>query len=354
MDQLYYGNSIYNWLIAFGLILLAFVAGRILYWIFKNTFRKITKRTTSQLDDLLLDNIEEPVVFIAVLFGVRFGVEKLNIAEEYHQIEEYAFAFIITIAFTWMIIRVYNALHETYLVPLAERTHTDLDDHLLPVIKKVLNILVWTLGAIIALNNAGYDVTAVLAGLGIGGLAFALAIQHTFGNIVSGMLIYTDHHIKVGDRIQVKGRWGRIDGVVQEIGMRTTRVKTRYEGRLVSIPNSMLTDQDLINVESEDGRQLFHVFKLAVDTIPEKVELMMEILKEAVKSTEGTKELVVVGLVKVSEISLDIMHLYWVENESSKVKTRNAINLKILRRMQEEDIKFTDRTMQHYNKDVEY
>lgn len=354
MDNLYYGNTVIEWLIAGGLVLLSFVVGRILYWVFKNLVKKLTKRTASNLDDLIIDMIEEPIVFMVVLLGIRFGIETLNFSEGALQIVEYAFAFILTLSVTWLIIRLYNALHHEYLVPLADKTATDLDDHLLPVVKKGLNVVLWTIGIIIALNNAGYDVTAVLAGLGIGGLAFALAVQHTFGNVVSGMLIYSDSHFKIGDRIQVQGRWGKIDGVVQDIGVRTTRVKTRYEGRIVNIPNTFLTDQDVINVETEDGRQLFAVYKLAHDTSAEQIKNFMAALKESVKSTEGTKELVVTGLVKVSEISLDVMHLYWVENESSKVKTRTAVNLKIMEAMETEKIKFSERTMTRYNKDVEY
>ena len=354
MEHLYYGNTLGEWLFAGFLVLLSFVFGRLLYWFFKNIIRKLTLKTRNKLDDLLLDKAEEPIVFVVVVLGLYYAASQLNVTQDISELRDYSFGFILTISVTWFVIRIYNAIHHEYLVPLAEKTQTDLDDHLLPVIKKVLTFLVWTIGIILALNNAGYDVTAVLAGLGIGGIAMALAVQHTFGNLVSGMLIYTDSHFKVGDRIQLKGKWGKIDGVVQDIGLRTSRVKTRYEGRIIQIPNQMLTNQDVVNVETEDGRQLFHVYKLAIDTPAEKIEKMMEILQDAVKSTEGTKELVVTGLVKVSEISFDVMHLYWVANEYSKVNTRNTINLKIVRRMNEEGIKFTDRTMQHYNKDVEY
>ena len=114
-------------------------------------------------------------------------------------------------------------------MPLAEKTATSLDDHLLPLFRKGLNAILWTIGIIVALNNAGYNITPVLAGLGIGGLAFALSVQHTFGNILSGLLIYTDGHFKVGDRIQLRSERADIDGIVTDIGLRTSTVKTRSE-----------------------------------------------------------------------------------------------------------------------------
>ena len=354
LQELYYGNSLQQWAIAFGFVILFIVVGRIIYWIFKKVIHQLTRRTETRLDDILLDMIEEPITLILVAFGIRYAIETLTLSEEVIVIIEYSFWFIITLSVTWMIARVYDALHEEYLIPLADKTKTDLDDHLFPVLRKIIRVAVWSLGILVALNNAGFNVTAVLAGLGVGGLAFALAVQHTFGNMVAGVIIYLDRHVKVGDRIQVKGTLQNIDGVVQEIGFRNTKVKTRYEGRIVNIPNMMLTTQDVVNVDSEDGRQLFAVYKLTPDTSADKVEKMIEILDQAVKSTEGTKELVVTGLVKVSEIGSEIMLLYWVEDEFSKVKTRNKINLKILRAAQEEQIQFTSNSQVRYNLDIEF
>jgi len=167
-------------------------------------------------------------------------------------------------------------------------------------------------------------------------------------------LIYTDGHFKVGDRIQVRSERGHIDGVVTDIGLRTSTVKTRYEGRYVNIPNSFLTDRDVVNVETEKGRQLFAVYKLAHDTTADEIKKFIAMLKDSVKSTAGTKETVVAGLIAVSEIALDVMLLYWVHDDSSNVKTRTEVNLKIIEGMTRENIKFSDRTMITYNKDVQY
>jgi MscS family membrane protein len=132
-----------------------------------------------------------------------------------------------------LITRLYNSLHQRYLVPLVEKTDTSLDDYLLLLWRKGLNTIFWTIGIIVELNNAGYNITPILAGLGIGGLAFALSVQHTFGNILSGLLIYADGHFKVSDRIQIRRERGDIDGV---------------------------------NVNTESGRQRFAVYKFAHDT----------------------------------------------------------------------------------------
>jgi len=354
MNDLYYGNTILAWLTVGGLILISLVVGKALYWAFKHLGGPMIQRSGRDLLATVVDMVEEPVVFMVVIFGIRFSLNALTLTDEKIQLVDYTLAFILTLAITWLITRLYNSLHQQYLVPLAEKSDTTLDDHLLPLFKKGLNSLLWAIGIIVALNNAGYNVTPVLAGLGIGGLAFALSVQHTFGNILGGLLVYTDGHFKVGDRIQFQGERGHVDGVVKDIGLRSTTVKTRYEGRYVNIPNSFLTDRDVVNVESESGRQLFAVYKLAHDTTPDQIRKFIELIEDAVKSTDGTKELVVTGLIAVSDIALDVMLLYWVESDMSKVKVRTEINLKILEAMASQNISFSDRTIITYNKDIQY
>ncbi|MFY0607067.1 MAG: mechanosensitive ion channel family protein [Cyclobacteriaceae bacterium] len=353
-ENLYYGNTILDWIIAGGYIIASVVVGRILYWLFKLITKRFASKSATKLDDILLDMIEEPFTFVVVLYGIKFSLQTLDMSDSMLHVIEYAFNFILTLAVTWMISRLYNALHKEYLIPMAEKTATDLDDHLLPIVRKGIIIGVWSVGVLIALNNAGYDVTAILAGLGIGGLAFALAVKATFSNILSGLIIYFDGHFKVGDRIQLQGDYSKIDGVVTDIGLRTTRIKTRYEGRIVNIPNVMFTTQEVINVETEDGRQVFQVYKLKLGTPSEKVEAMMALLKAAVKETEGTKELCVTGVVRVSEVSIDVMHLYWVQPDSSNVKTKSAVYMNILKAMEREGIELSERTALHYNLDAIY
>ena len=193
--------------------------------------------------------IEEPVVFLVLIAGARLIIKTLSVDESILDGVNYALNFLTSVTLTWLITRLYNAVPEKYFVPIAEQTKPTLDDHLLPLFQKGINAAIWAVGIIVALNNAGFEIGPLLAGLGIGGLAIALAFQHTFGNILSGLLIYTDHHFKIGDRIKLRGQYNGIDGNVTKIGLRNTKVVSRYEGREINIPNSFLTDREVVNVE---------------------------------------------------------------------------------------------------------
>ncbi|MCP4544522.1 MAG: mechanosensitive ion channel [Chloroflexi bacterium] len=349
----YYGNTIVEWLIVFGLILASFVAGKVIYWIFGRWIKFLTRKTKTQLDDLIVDMVEEPIVAVVILFGIRFSLERLNLPDAVDLWSERGFHMVIALIISWLIARLYDALHEAYLIPMAARTETDLDDQILGVSKAGIRIIAWGLGIVVGLNNAGYNVGAILAGLGVGGFAFALAAQHALENLIGGVNIHLDQHIKLENRIQLRGNSGRmIDGIVTDIGFRTLKVKTRYEGRIVSIPNSVVSNQDIVNVDTEDGRQMFATYKLAPDTSYENIQLALDLLKGIAKSHENTQDLVVTGLAQITDISKDIILLYWIKPEASNLKTRTAINLEIVKQFKENGIRFTDRSRYEYQKEV--
>ena len=137
-------------------------------------------------------------------------------------------------------------------------------------------------------------------------------------------------------------------------GIREFQEAKRTEALFDKVLCCQATNRDVVNVDTENGRQMFAVYKLAHDTTPEKIRKFIDSLEDAVKSTPGTKEMVVTGLIAVSEIALDVMLLYWVEGDMSKIKTRTEINLKILEAMAGEEIEFSDRTIVTYNKDIQY
>lgn len=354
LSELYYGNTILQWSTASLLFVCLLVASKTFYWICKNVLASRLKKSGKVLPALIIDMIEEPVIVLVLIAGLRLILRTLSIDKSILDVLNYTFNFLLAATLTWLITRLYNSVHEKYFVQIAEQTKTTLDDHLLPLFQKGMNVAIWAVGIIVALNNAGFEVTPLLAGLGIGGLAIGLAFQHTFGNILSGLLIYTDNHFKIGDRIKLEGKHGGIDGNVTRIGLRTTTVVSRYEGREINIPNSFLTDRDVVNVESEDGRQVFSVYKLAPDTSASLVEEFMSILKECVKSTNGTKDFILTGLLTVNEIGHDVMLVYWVRSEASTTKTKTAVNLKILKEMENHEIKFSEKTSMRYNKGISY
>jgi MscS family membrane protein len=278
--------------------------------------------------------LEEPVVLAVVIAGIWYGLLMLTMSSAAKQIvDDVVYALLILNA-AWLITRVFDALIKEYLLPFAQKTESDLDDHLVPIVSKGVKVSIWMIASIMALDTAGVNVFSMLAGLGIGGLAFALAAQHSVGNFFGSLAIFVDKPFRVGDRIQVRGH----DGVVVAVGLRSTRIRTRYEGRIVTIPNLAVAEADVVNIDTENGRQIFAVYRLTPNMDDRQIVLAMDVLKRIAEFDPDTREKVVTGFFAITEYSRDIMLLYWINPEASNLKTRTRINLEIVRQFQENNI----------------
>ncbi len=326
LEKTFYHNTIGQWAISFAIVLGAVVVAKILYWLSKNVLKKLTAKTKTKLDDLLIDKLEEPVVLALVLTGLTVAFNRLYFSEAINDWGNKVLHITYTLNITWMVARVVDALIVEYIVPLTEKTENDLDDQLMPILRKGLRFTIWALGLILALNNAGYDVGALLAGLGIGGLALAMAAKDTVSNFFGGIMIFTDKPFKIGDRIKIGG----FDGTIVEIGLRSTRLKT-LDGRIVTIPNSKFPEGMVENVSSEPSRKIVLKLGLVYDTTPEKIEQALDLLKNIARSNNDVEENVIVGFNDFGDFALGITFIYYIKKGADIMQTQTDINLEILR-----------------------
>jgi len=330
----FYGNTIFDWTQTALIIVGALVLGKVLYWLIGKTVKQMASKTKTRFDDIIVDMAEEPFVFSVIIFGIWYGLKNLTLSKATGIVVNGGIQALLILDVAWLITRMFDALVKEYLVPFAKKTESELDDYIISIIRKGVKISVWIIAIIMSMDNAGFDVYSILAGLGIGGLAFALAAKDVVENFFGSIAIFLDKPFRVGDRIQACG----YDGVVISVGLRSTRIRTRYEGRIVTIPNQMIAGADIVNVETENGRQVFSVYRLTPDMDEKQVSSAMEILKKIVESDEDTSEKVVSGFFAITEYSRDIMLLYWVKPEVSNLKTRTRINLEIIKQFKENNI----------------
>jgi MscS family membrane protein len=341
----FYGNTILAWLAALAIILAALLVGKTVYWIFQNVARRLTAKTQTRLDDLILDMIEEPIVVILTVFG--FGIAFNTLTFESDTVTRFfgnMMTAAITLSVAWLAARLIDSLIQEYLVPLTAKTESDLDDQLLPILRKVAKLGVWVVGIIVALNNADYDVGALLAGLGVGGLALAIAAQDTVANIFGGATIFADRPFGLGDRVRVAG----YDGVIREIGIRSSRLETR-DGALVTIPNSKFTDSPVENVSAGQGRRIVLQLGLTYDTTPEQMERAMEILHQIAAENPNVGDDVKVSFSSWGDFALGIRFAFFVLIDRNFRQTENTVNLEILRRFNAEGLEFAYPTQTLYN-----
>jgi len=177
---------------------------------------------------------------------------------------------------------------------------------------------------------------ALIAGLGIGGLALAMAAKDTVANVFGGFTIFTDRPFVMGDRIVISG----FDGTVSEIGIRSTRLKT-LAGREVSIPNSRFADSPVENISREPNRKMSLSLGLTYDTPPDRIQRAMDILVEIVEAQgEATEEKVIVGFNSFGDFALGVMVIYYITKGADIMGVQTSVNMAILERFNAEKLEF--------------
>lgn len=345
LTKTYYGNSISQWMISFLLIIVSVVFAKAIYWGIGNFVKKATKRSKSELDDILVDMLEEPLVFAIIIVGIWNSLALLNMSETAVKFLDQAYYILIIFNVAWLLSRLMNTIIEKYITPLVERSESQLDDQLLPVIQKGIKVSIWIIAILVALNNAGYNISAVLASLGIGGLAFALAAKDTIANLFGSFTIFVDKPFTVGDRVSLMGH----DGFIREVGLRSTRIQT-LNGRIVTIPNSQVADECIENISSEPSRKITMDLGLTYDMDEKKMELAMELLRDIAASHGQVEENVVTAFTAFNDFALNIRFIYYIKKGESVFDTQTMVNLEILRRFNEAQLEFAFPTQTIYTR----
>ena len=185
-------------------------------------------------------------------FSIFLVIEVLDITSSSLQLNPYLYNYITVgfrlsgcVALVFGFLKAVEILHE-YLTKIVARTDNQMDDQLLPVVVRVLNILVIGTGVVYALTIFDIDLTAILAGLSVGALALALAAQDTVKNFLGSVTVFIDKPFKIGDYVKVNG----VEATVESVGIRSTRLRTP-DRSLVTIPNGELSNMTIDNLENE-------------------------------------------------------------------------------------------------------
>ena len=348
MHTIIFGNTLEAWLIAFAYVVGTLILAKALYWFMSKVVKRLVIKTRGRLDDILLDMLEEPIVLSVILLGMWHGYDELQVGEQADKFAGEVFRGLITVNITWLIVRVIDAIMTEYLTPFAERRSETMAKQFMPIIRKSLRTMLWIIGIIIALSNAGYNVGALLAGLGIGGIALAMAAKDFVANIFGGLTVFTDKPFMVGDRIQIDG----FDGTVKEIGIRSTRITT-LAGRIVTIPNHKFTDSYVENVSIEPTRKVNATLGLTYDTTPEQMEKAISIVKAIIIEENGVTNNCYVWFAGFGDFSMNINLIYYIEKEGDLFEVPNRINLSVLRKFNAEGLEFAFPTQTIYHQAID-
>ena len=337
-----WGNEGLEYLDAFGIFLALALVFYLIQKIFLNKFRKRSELTESDFDDFLVNifqNIKPP-------FYVIFS---LYISTKFLYLNDFAQKVVYGVFIVAMVIQVILILQK--MVDFAVKKRIDSlggdgkdEESITGLLSQIVKIVLWVLGALLILSNFGVNVTSLVAGFGIGGIAVALAAQSLLGDILASFSIFIDKPFRVGDSI----RAGEDSGRVQKIGIKTTRIKT-LSGNELSIPNKDLTNSRIHNLKRIDRRRSLISFGVVYETGSEKLKKIPEIIKNIIDSVDGI-DFSRAHFVSFGESGLNFEAVYFINIKGYKkfMNIKQEVNLKIYEKFEKEGIKFAYPTQTNF------
>jgi MscS family membrane protein len=291
------------------LIIICVVIHKILTWLFDEIiFQILNRKGYKQVAHDFILPVARPfsLLVIVLLLIVFVPVLQLPITVNHYLV--LLLNALLPFFATIMVYRMVDILGE-YLLKLASKTESTMDDQIVPVLKRVLKIFVVVLGFLFILSKLRFDITALLAGISIGGLAIALAAQETIKNFFGSLMIFFDKPFQIGDWITADS----IDGTVEEVGFRSTRIRT-FRNSVITVPNGKLTDMAIDNHGLRLYRRFYTTITVTYDTPTHLLESFVAGLKKIVDSHPKTrKDNYHVYFNNMSAYSLDIMFYVFIE-----------------------------------------
>lgn len=223
------------------------------------------------------------------------------------------------------------------LEPLAKKTEGKLDDQIIKILQSVGGIVVWVFAGVTVFGKFGVNVASMIAGLGIGGLAFALAAQDSISQAFGGIVLLLDKPFDVGDNVEVSG----VSGTVEEVGIRSTKIRG-FDKTLVTIPNASIAQDKIVNFSRRDGFRQILVLGMLYDTAPDKIRNAKTTLEEIIEKHPKTLNESWVNFTDFGASSLDMEVVYWIDVASGLElrEVRHEVNLSIVEHFAEMGIGF--------------
>jgi MscS family membrane protein len=312
------GNTATHYVISGVFIVSAILLRRFLTTIFFNQLKKLASKTETTLDDKLFPAMESPVAAFVMVTGIFAALKVLKLSET----ADHSIAAGSTVAFSlvifWGLLRAFDAIIE-HAAEIAKVKQMGITAFM-PWIKKSLIAVFVIVGTLMTVQSLGYNVSTILQGLGIGGLAFALAAQDTIANLFGSIVVAIDQPFKIGETVKI----GTHTGTVEDIGLRSTKIRL-IDKSLVVMPNKLVSSEAIVNLSRSTQRRVEQVIGLTYDTTPDQLAVIVEDIREILLSdAEIDPTSVMVFFRDLSASSLDV----WVVYASREADLKEGFALK--------------------------
>ncbi len=300
----------------------------------------IARRTPPDRHDFWqgeLKRLHRPLLLMLGAITLAIGFPVLDFDADVEHVVEIFANFASTFAGVLVGFRIVDAGAD-YWKQVAAETESKLDDQLVPLARTSGKIFVGAIGGVFILQNLDVNITSLIAGLGLGGLAVALAAQDTLKNLLGGATILADKPFQVGDWVIV----GDIEGTVEQVGFRSTRIRT-FADSLITVPNARMTDTAVNNMGQRSWRRYYTTVGIEYHTDPDRIQAFVEGVRAIVRANDQMRhDYYIVELHSFGDFALNIMVYTFIGASSwnEELRTRHVFNLDIIRLAQELQVGF--------------
>lgn len=329
----YWGNTVQDYLIAVGIVLVGLVLVQIFKRVLLNQLEKWAARSQTHFDDMIVRGIERfglPIFTFAIIY---WAINSLELSEKADKVVDVATAVVIA----YFVIRLISAFIQNIITAnVRKQENGDIKVKQIGGLMIIINMVIWVLGLVFLLDNLGYNVTTILTGVGIGGIAIALAAQNIVGDLFNYFVIFFDKPFEVGDAINVDDK----NGTIEYIGLKTTRLRS-LTGEQIIIANSDLTKSRVHNFKRQETRRIAFSLSVRYQTSTEKLKRIPGIIKEIIVAAENTR-FDRAHFAKFTEYGLtfEVVYFVTVPDYLRYMDIQQDINLKIMEAFKREQVSF--------------
>ncbi len=348
-EYVFLNNSLFDWVIALSIIVGGVLVGKLLLTLAIKIFGNIFSKTKTELDNIMLEKIQAPLFFGVIIGSIWAAIVHLHIEEGFRHSIGQAYRVLVVVNVTWAFSRIISSIMQKVFSSYVEKDDSKIDKSMSIIIQRFISYTIWIIGIVFAMNNVGIEIGALLAGLGIGGVAIAFASQDTIKNLLGGITLFVDHPFRIGDKVKLGG----VEGEIYDIGLRSLRVKS-YDERIITLPNSVVVDSTIENVSSEPTRRIRVYLGLTYNTSPEKMQLAIKLLESMPERFKDdiTKNMAAY-FIEFGEYAIKILFIYRIRKNSNVYLTQSKINLEILRLFKENGLEFALPTQTVFTKSAD-
>ncbi len=340
LSQLIQNEYVRKGLLALLVLFIAFFLRRIAVKRIFSLVGKIAGKTKTKSDDFLAENLPSVIntfIFVIAVY-IIVSLFKTDITHPlFKKVIDNTFLFILV----FLVIKLTFVLIDAFVILLGEwtaKTKSPLDDQIAIIARKSLKVVSVILGILFLIQNMGYSVSGLIASLGLGGLTVALAAKDAVSNFFGSIVILIDSPFKIGDWVKM----GNVEGVVEEIGFRSTKIRT-FEKSLITVPNYKIANESIENFSNRDRRRIKFTIGVEYSTSPDKVESVIQGIKDLIKSNSDiAKDFFLVNFTAFAESWLEIfVYCFTTTSDWKKyLEIKEELNLSIMKLLEREGVNF--------------